>query len=64
MLCALLIVTSAGDTDTKTVRDTFDALLPDFFVQLGVDTDVLGSLFWLSERCSSRLESLRILSLR
>lgn len=66
MLCALLIVTSAGDTDTKTVRDTLDALLPDLLIQLGVDTDILGSLFVYQKDAhrDSRLKSLRIWSLR
>lgn len=64
MFCAFFIVTSTRDTDTEAVRDTLDTLLPDLFVQLGVDTDIPGSLFRLLEGCSSRLESLRIWSLR
>lgn len=47
VLCALFVITSAADTDTEAVWDTLDALLPDLLVQLGVDADIFGSLFFL-----------------
>jgi len=45
VLCSLFVVTLARDTDTKSVRNTLDSLLPDLLVQLRVETDVLGTLF-------------------
>lgn len=47
MLGTLLVVTSARDTDTETVRNALDSLLPDLLVQQRVDTDILGSLSFL-----------------
>lgn len=47
MLGTLLVVTSARDTDTETVRNALDSLLPDLLVQQRVDADILGSLSFL-----------------
>lgn len=45
LLGTLLVVTSPGDADAKSVWDTLDTLLPDLLVELGVDTDI-GSTLW------------------
>jgi hypothetical protein len=59
VLGTLLVVTLTADTDTESVRDTLDSLLPDLLVELGVETDVLGSLLLLVSRAQfpSSLES-------
>ena len=44
LLGVLLVVTLAGDADTETEGDTLDTGFPDLLVELGVDTDVLGTL--------------------
>lgn len=40
----LLVVTSPGDADAKSVRNALDTLLPDLLVQLGVEADIGGAL--------------------
>jgi hypothetical protein len=45
LLGVLLVVTLAGDADTETEWDTLDTGFPDLLVELGVDADVLGTLF-------------------
>lgn len=59
VLGTLLVVTLTADADTESVRDTLDSLLPDLLVELGVETDVLGSLLLLVSRAQfpSSLES-------
>lgn len=47
LLGILLVVTLTGDADTETEGDTLDAALPDLLVQLGVKTDVLGTLSYV-----------------
>lgn len=44
LLGTLLVVTASGNADAKAVRDTLDTILPDLLVQLGVQTDVGGTL--------------------
>jgi len=44
LLGALLIVTLARDAYTETVWHTLDTRLPDLLVELGVETDVAGTL--------------------
>lgn len=44
LLCTLLVVTLARDTDTQAEGDTLDTGFPDLLVQLGVEADVLGAL--------------------
>jgi len=44
LLGTLLIVTLAGDADTKTVWHTLNTGLPDLLVELGVEADVAGTL--------------------
>jgi hypothetical protein len=51
LLGALLVVTSPGDADAKSVWDTFDTLLPNLLVELGVDTDIGGALNSMSATC-------------
>lgn len=45
LLGVLLVVTLARDADTQAEGDTLDASLPDLLVQLGVEADVLGTLY-------------------
>jgi hypothetical protein len=45
VLRTLLVVTLARNANAKSVRHTLDTLLPDLLVELGVETDVFGSLF-------------------
>jgi len=44
LLGALLVVTPPGDADAEPVRNALDTLFPDLLVQLGVETDVRGTL--------------------
>lgn len=62
MLGTLLVVTSARDTDTETVRNALDSLLPDLLVQQRVDADILGSLSFLldSEQPSIDLSEVKV----
>lgn len=44
LLGTLLVVTLARDADTEAEGDTLDTGFPDLLVELGVKTDVLGTL--------------------
>ena len=44
LLGAILIVTLTRDADTETERDALDTGLPDLLVQLGVKTNIRGTL--------------------
>ena len=44
LLGALLVVTSPGNADAESERNTLDTLLPDLLVQLGVEADIGGTL--------------------
>lgn len=54
LLCALLVVTLAGNADTETVWNALDTGFPDLLVQLGVEADVACALcvVWLVESSS------------
>ncbi len=49
---AFLVVALSGDADAEFAGDTFDALVPDFLVELWVETDVFGVLMgrWVVSR--------------
>ena len=44
LLGTLLVVSSSGNSHAEAVWDTLDTLLPDLLVQLGVQTDIGGTL--------------------
>lgn len=44
LLGVLLVVSSAADADTESVRDTLDTLLPDLLVELGVEANIGSAL--------------------
>ena len=44
LLSTLLVITLAGDADTKAEWYTLDTRFPDLLVQLGVEADILGAL--------------------
>jgi hypothetical protein len=44
LLSALFIVSLPADAHTQSEGNAFDAALPDFLVQLWVETDVTGAL--------------------
>ena len=44
LLGTLLVVSSSGNSHSESVVNTLDTLLPDLLVELGVDTDIRGTL--------------------
>jgi hypothetical protein len=51
LLGALLVVTSPGNADAKSVWNALDTLLPNLLVELGVETDIGGALDSTSVSC-------------
>lgn len=50
LLGTLLVVTLTGDADTKAEWNTLDTGFPDLLVQLGVEADVGGTLYYMLAR--------------
>lgn len=44
LLGTLLVVSSSGNSHADSVVDTLDTVLPDLLVELGVDSDISGTL--------------------
>lgn len=48
----LLVVTLSRDADTESVWNALDTCLPDLLVQLGIETNIGGALYFLSAPAS------------
>lgn len=44
LLGTLLVISSSGNSDSESVVNTLDTVLPDLLVELGVDADIRGTL--------------------